>query len=178
MTIVCDIFLKYSFPLNSYCTVYTSSFPGSGIQNVEFPFSLSVLTHLEHLTISTILSTEQSEIDVGDEILYRDFVFYSAIHAIARLIEFSASTLRQVVLKFYCDNFSSIDSLIAIDWDPLLLLGQSPTCPHIDLHICCQDFDTGREFSLKEITGTLSDHAELMKLVNRGVFSVKASNSG
>jgi hypothetical protein len=164
------MFFKHTFQLSKNLILTDFMYPEN--QNVEFPFSLSVLPHMEHLTIWTILSAAQSEYDTGLEILYRDIVFYSAIHAIARLIESSASSLRQVVLGIYCEDLFNIDSLIEINWDPLVTLGQSPTCPHIELRLCCREFPTHRGFSPKEITDTLPGLVGLMELVKRGVFSV------
>jgi hypothetical protein len=142
--------------------------------NVEFPFTLSVLSHLEHLTISAfILAVQKFEKNfTSQETLYYDFVFNSAIHAIARLIESSAPSLQQVVLRLLC-YFTNIDSLIKVDWATLIILGDSPTCPHIDLCISVRESQTRREFSFEEITSTLAVHTGLMQLVDRGVLTIK-----
>ena len=152
---------------------YSSIFPdqSDASRDVELPFTLSDLSHLEHLTISAMIWAVQEEYDFGEdeEIVYRDFVFYTSLHAIAQLIKSSAPSLSQVVLRLSCSDFSTIDSLIEINWERLTLLGEYPTCPHIDLYISCK----GLEISPEEITNTLARHIGLMQLVDRGVLTIK-----
>ncbi len=104
---------------------------------------------------------------------YCDLVFYSAIHAIARLIELAAPSLREVTLRLYCHDFSSTDSIIKVDWEPLILLGRSPTCPHIDLYIYYREFETNRDLSPEIARSLADDIVGLRELANRGVFSIK-----
>jgi len=159
--------------LNSkyYSTVYSQLSPNISF---EFPFTLSPLSNLQKLTIWTQIDTAQEEIFFDDGIHYHDFVFYSAIPAIALLIGLSAPSLRQVVLKIHCCEFSDIESLVEFDWSPLILLGDSPTCPHIELCVSVKENSTGRRFSPEEITNTLPLCPGLMWMVNLGVFSIKA----
>jgi hypothetical protein len=164
--------LTYFFQFKYYSTADSDLIPGSD-PNVLFPFTLSALSKLQHLTVRTVISAAQEEIVFGREINYHDLAFYSAIPAIARLIELSAPSLQHVVLTLSCWDFSVIDSLAELDWYPLILLGDSPTCPHIDLCISVKEAETGHEFSPEEITNTLAQCPGLMRLVNLGVFSIK-----
>ena len=165
---------RISFNSKYYSTAYLQSFPNSLHINIQFPFTLSALSNLQKLTIWTQIDAAQEEIFLDDGIQSHDFVFYSAIPAIAQLIELSAPSLRQVVLKIYCCEFSDIESLVEFDWSPLILLGDSPTCPHIELCVSVREIGTFRGFSPKEITNTLACYPGLMRLVNLGVFSIKA----
>jgi len=165
--------LKYFFQFTYYSTDDLGDL-SSDLCDVEFPFTLSALSHLEHLTISTVIWAVQEEYAcIDEETTYHDFVFYSPIHAIAKLIESSAPSLRQVVLRFFCYDFSNIDSLIEVNWDRLALLAGDPKFPHIDLCISGQESFATRGFSPEEITSTLAQHTRLMQLVDLGVFSIK-----
>jgi hypothetical protein len=115
----------------------------------------------------------QEEYNFYEEITYNDFVFYAALHAIAQLIKSSAPSLRQVVLRLSCSDFSTIDSLIELDWDRLTVLSDYPSCPHIDLCISCRERSARSGFSPEDIMNALAQHIGLMQLVDRGVFSIK-----
>jgi len=141
--------------------------------NVEFPFTLSEHTHLQRLVIyALVFSTECN----GDKASDHHSVFYSALPAITQLTK-TAPFLRHVVLRIHCDLLE-VESLLRLDWTPLVGLADLPTCPRINLRISGRGSKTLCAFSHCEILTVFAGHDGLMGLVKRRLLDIKPEMKG
>ena len=140
--------------------------------SVEFPFTLSEHTCLQRLVICALVFSTEC---IGDVASDHHSVFYSAFPAIAQLIK-TAPSLLHVVLRIHCDLFEA-ESLLRLDWTPLVQLADLPNHPRIDLCISGRGSKNLCAFSRSEILTAFTDH-HLMGLVKNGILDIKPETKG